>query len=124
MADRVLTNPKIEVIWNTEVKEVVGVQHAVSHLKLFNNQTQENSDLNVNGLFLAIGHIPVTNYLNNQLELTEMGYIKSPDGIATSVPGVFVCGDVQDHVYRQAITAAGMGCRASLEAQKYLEHLD
>lgn len=124
MSDRTLTNPKIEVIWNTEVKEVVGTEHAVSHLKLFNNQTQQTSDLNVNGLFLAIGHTPVTGYLNNQLELSELGYIKSDDGITTSVPGVFVCGDVQDHVYRQAITAAGMGCRASLEAQKYLEHLE
>lgn len=122
MADRVLANPKIEVIWNTEVKEVVGSEHAVSHLKLSNIQTQENTELKLNGLFLAIGHTPVTNYLNGQLELTELGYIKSVDGINTSVSGVFVCGDVQDHVYRQAITAAGMGCRASLEAQKYLEH--
>lgn len=122
MADRVLNNPKIEVIWNSEVKEIVGAEHAISHLKLANTQTQESSELKVNGLFLAIGHIPVTKYLNNQIELTDLGYIKSIDGITTSVPGVFVCGDVQDHVYRQAITAAGMGCRASLEAQKYLEH--
>lgn len=124
MADRVLTNPKIEVLWNTEVKEVVGSEHAVSHLKVFNNKSQETSELKVDGLFLAIGHTPVTNYLNNQLELTELGYIKSDNGITTSVPGVFVCGDVQDHVYRQAVTAAGMGCRAALEAQKFLEHLE
>lgn len=129
MSDRVQSNPKIEILWNTEVREVVAENllnsaTKVGHLKLFNNKDNTESDLKVDGFFLAIGHIPVTKYLGDQIELTEDDYIKSEDGVHTSADGVFVCGDVQDQVYRQAITAAGMGCRAALEAQKYLDHLE
>ncbi|MCA9379053.1 FAD-dependent oxidoreductase, partial [Candidatus Dojkabacteria bacterium] len=85
-----------------------------------NNKDNKESDLKVDGFFLAIGHVPVTKYLGDQVELNDQGYIVSTDGVHTSVPGVFVAGDVQDQVYRQAITAAGMGCRATLEAQKFL----
>lgn len=120
MVDRVLANPKIEVLWNTEVREVVGQDGAVDHLRIFNNKENKESDLKVDGFFLAIGHVPVTKYLGDQVELNDQGYIVSGDGVHTSVPGVFVAGDVQDQVYRQAITAAGMGCRSALEAQKFL----
>ncbi len=122
MVDRVMNNPKIEVIWNTEVREIVGSSEGkVSHLKVYNNIENRESDLNVDGMFLAIGHVPVTSYLKNEIELDEIGYVKSSDGVRTSVPGVFVAGDVEDTLYRQAITAAGMGCRAALTAQKWLE---
>ena len=123
MADRALANPKIEILWNSDTKEVKATDNKVSHLALLNNQTNEAQDLAVDGVFLAIGHIPVTKFLVGQLELTEHGYIHSDNGVHTSVPGVFVAGDVQDQIYRQAITAAGAGCRAALEAQRYLHHL-
>lgn len=120
MIDRVQSFPNIEVLWNTEVKEVVGENGKVSHLQIFNSQTQETKALTVDGMFLAIGHTPVTNYLNGLVQINELGYIDSDDGVRTSQPGIFVCGDVQDHIYRQAVVAAGMGCRAALEAQRYI----
>lgn len=121
MVERALNNPRIEVLYNTEIKEVIG-DIKVKALKIFNNKTNEVSELNVDGLFLAIGHIPVTDYVGETIELDEQGYIKSPDGVHTSIEGVFVAGDVEDHKYRQAITAAGAGCKAALEAQKWLEN--
>jgi thioredoxin reductase (NADPH) len=120
MIKRAVSNPKIEIIYNTEVREVLG-NDKVSGLKIFNNKENIESELKVDGMFLAIGHIPVTDYLENQIELTNEGYVKSVDGVTTSMDGVFVAGDVEDHKYRQAITAAGAGCRAALEAQKWLE---
>jgi thioredoxin reductase (NADPH) len=123
MADRALANPKIEVLWNSDTKEVKATGNRVSHLALVNNQTNEERDLEVDGVFLAIGHTPVTKFLGGQVKLTETGYIDSADGVHTSVGGVFVAGDVEDQIYRQAITAAGAGCRAALEAQRYLLHL-
>jgi len=121
MVERALNNPRIEVLYNTEIKEVIG-DIKVKALKIFNNKTNEVSELNVDGLFLAFGHIPVTDYVGETIELDEQGYIKSPDGVHTSIEGVFVAGDVEDHKYRQAITAAGAGCKAALEAQKWLEN--
>ncbi|SRR5260221_9318708 len=123
MVDRTLKNPKIEVVYNTEVKEVKG-DMKVASLHLFNNQTNENRDLPIDGLFLAIGHIPVTDFLKGEIELDDMGYIKSDNGVRTSIPGIFVAGDVQDHQYRQAVTAAGQGCKAALDAQKWLDDND
>ncbi len=119
MAERVLANEKIEVLWNTTVSEVVATEERFSHLRIKDVKTDEERDLDVDGMFLAIGHTPVTEYLGDQVELVD-GYIKSPDGAMTSVDGVFTAGDVQDQVYRQAITAAGMGCRAAIEADRYL----
>lgn len=122
MADRLLANPKVEVIWNSEVAEIVGENGVVNKLKL--NSTSEagkTSEVEVQGMFLAIGHIPVTKFLGNSLKLNEEGYVDSADGVHTSLPGVFVAGDVQDFRYRQAITAAGMGCAAALTTQRYLE---
>lgn len=123
MVDRTLKNAKIEIIYNTEVKEIIG-DTKVKSLSLFNNQTNESTVLDVDGMFLAIGHIPVTDYIGNEIELTPDGYVKSNDGVHTSIIGVFVAGDVEDQKYRQAITAAGAGCKAALEAQKWLETVE
>lgn len=123
MVHRALNNPKIEVLYNSQVESIEG-ELKVSTLNLRNNKTNEKTSLKVDGIFLAIGHIPVTDFLGNTIELTEEGYIKSSDGVHTSMKGVFVAGDVEDHKYRQAITAAGAGCRAALDAQKWLETLE
>jgi len=120
MQERVLNNPKIEILFNTEVREVVGDQK-VEHLKIYNNVDKKESDLVVDGMFLAIGHIPVTEFIHSLLELDDMGYVKTADGVHTSIEGLFVAGDVEDKRYRQAITAAGSGCKAAIEAEKWLE---
>ncbi len=122
MQDKTFANPKIEIVWNSEVREIVG-DMVVTGLTLFNNQTNTESELKVDGMFLAIGHIPSTEIVKDQLELDVAEYIKTPDGVHTSLDGVFVAGDVADPSYRQAITASGMGCRAALEAERYLAHL-
>lgn len=122
MQERTFNNPKIEVIWNTEVKEILFDDSGVHGLKVFNNKTQETTDRKTDGFFLGIGHEPNTKFLKGQLKLDEHGYIetvgKHPD---TSVPGVFACGDVQDPYYRQAISAAGSGCQAAIRAERFLE---
>lgn len=119
MQDRVLAHPQIEVLWNTEIEEIVGGQF-VEGLKIINNVKHTNQMLPVDGLFLAIGHIPTTTFLKGQLNLDEQGYVVTPDGVYTSVEGVFVAGDVADHTYKQAITAAGMGCKAAITAERWL----
>lgn len=118
MQEKVKNNPKIEVIWNTEVTEMVGDQKLES-IKLTNNKTKENSELKVDGVFVAIGHTPITNIFKGKVELDEKGYIKNT-GTKTSVSGIFVSGDVHDHTYKQAITAAGFGCMAAMDALNYL----
>jgi len=120
MQERVMNNPKVEVLFNTEVLEVQG-EAKVQSLRLLNNKTNLESALNIDGFFLAIGHIPVTTYLNNVVELDDQGYVKAKDGVYTNVEGIFVAGDVEDHRYRQAITAAGKGCKAAMDAEKWLE---
>ncbi|MBX7231986.1 MAG: thioredoxin-disulfide reductase [Bdellovibrionales bacterium] len=121
MADRVLGNPKIEVIWNSAVLDIVGNQ-VVESLRLTNVQTKVEQDLPVEGVFIAIGHKPNTDLFKGQLEMNEVGYlITKAKSTATSIPGVFAAGDVQDPIYRQAITAAGTGCMAALDAEKWLE---
>jgi thioredoxin reductase (NADPH) len=124
MQDRALQNPKIHFIYNTVVEEVVGSKETgVTGLKLRNVKTRDLSDLNVDGLFVAIGHNPNTEIFKGQIDLDEKGYVKThPDSTRTNVPGVFACGDVQDPVFRQAITAAGSGCMAAIEAERWLEH--
>ena len=117
-----ILNKKIEILWNTEALEVIG-DKAVAQLKVVNNQTKKETTLDVGGLFYAIGHLPNTEFLGGQLELDEAGYIKTKPGTTqTSVQGVFAAGDVQDKVYRQAITSAGTGCMAALDAERYLSH--
>lgn len=123
MVHRALNNSKIEVLYNTIPQEVQG-DTKVTGLKVLNNKTNTESELIVDGVFLAIGHIPVTDYLEKQIDLTEEGYVKSEDGVHTSMEGIFVAGDVEDHKYRQAITASGAGCKAALVAQKWLETLE
>jgi thioredoxin reductase (NADPH) len=119
MQKRVLENPKVEVVWNSEVREVLG-DKVVSGLKVFNTKDNKASELKVDGMFLAIGHIPTTKFLGNAVELDRMGYIVVKNDTHTSMEGVFVGGDVNDFRYRQAVTAAGMGCMAALDCEKWL----
>lgn len=121
MADRVLKNPKIEVIWDTELADVEG-DKGVTGAKLRNLKTGEESVLPVEGIFIAIGHKPNTDLFKGQLAMNEVGYLLTEGKTTyTSVPGVFASGDVQDPVYRQAITAAGTGCMAAIDAERWLE---
>jgi len=120
MAQRVLSNPKIEMVWNSAVEEIYG-EKLVTGLKIKNVSTGDITDLPVSGLFWAIGHVPNTQFLNGQVETDAEGYIKTtPGSTVTSVEGVFAAGDVQDKRYRQAITAAGTGCMAALDAEHWL----
>ena len=122
MADRALNNPKIEMLWNTEVVDILG-DEKVSGLSLKNTLTGELSERDFTGLFVAIGHIPRSELLIGQIDLDSEGYVKV-DGRSTrtNLSGVFACGDLVDHTYRQAITAAGSGCQAALDAEKFLAH--
>ena len=121
MQKRVLENPKITIMWNTNATEVVGDGKLLNAVKIRNNKTGQEGVIEASGLFYAIGHEPNTAFLNGQLETDATGYlITNGKSTATSVPGVFAAGDVQDHVYRQAITAAGSGCMAALEAERFL----
>ena len=120
MQERAFKNEKIDIMWHTEAVEVTG-DNLMTQLKVVNNQTNEESILDANGLFYAIGHDPNTAFLNQQLDLDDTGYILTKGTtMATSIEGVYACGDVQDKVYRQAITAAGTGCMAALDAERYL----
>ena len=120
MQERVLKHPKIEVIWDTVVADVLG-DDVVSGVRLRHVKTNQEQDLACGGVFYAIGFTPNTELFKGQLELDELGYILTkPDSTRTSVPGVFACGDVQDKKYRQAVTAAGSGCMAALDAERWL----
>ena len=122
---RLLSHPKVEVIWDSVVEEVLGTDEplGVTGVRLKNVKTGETSEIATDGLFIAIGHDPATSLFKGKLDMDEEGYILTrPDSTATSVPGVFAAGDVKDKVYRQAVTAAGMGCMAALEAERFLAH--
>ena len=122
MADRALNNPKIEMLWNTEIVDILG-EEKVSGLALKNTVTGELSERDFTGLFVAIGHIPRSELLIGQIDLDNEGYVKVEGrSTRTNLPGVFACGDLVDHTYRQAITAAGSGCQAALDAEKFLAH--
>jgi thioredoxin reductase (NADPH) len=125
MQERARANPKIEFVWNRVVTDVLG-EKEVAGVVLSNVETGETSPLDVSGLFLAIGHRPNTAIFRGWLDMDELGYILTlPDSTYTNVDGVFACGDVQDRVYRQAITAAGTGCMAAIDAERWLaEHAD
>jgi thioredoxin reductase (NADPH) len=125
MQQRALANPKIKFIWDSAVDDIFDVDAGkVTGVRLRNVKTAETTERPVDGLFIAIGHEPTTEIFRGQLELLPSGYVKVEPGTAqTSVPGVFAAGDVQDSVYRQAVTAAGSGCMAALEAERYLEAL-
>ncbi len=120
MQERAFTNDKIELQWDTVVTDLVGA-HKLEGAELRNVQTGETTVLPVTGLFVAIGHRPNTDLFTGQLAMDENGYLRTGPGSATNVGGVFACGDVQDHVYRQAITAAGSGCAAAIDAERWLE---
>ena len=120
MIDRAQSNEKISFRWNTQVIEVHG-EGTVTHLRLLDSMTGKESQLDVGGLFIAIGHDPRSDLVKGQIDLDDEGYIVTrPGSTATNIPGVFAAGDVVDHVYRQAITAAGTGCQAALDAERYL----
>jgi thioredoxin reductase (NADPH) len=122
MLDRAMAHDKIKFLTNTAVEEVLGVEKKeVTGLRLRNTVTRDESTLPVSAMFLGIGHIPNAGMFKGLIDLDEDGYIKTTDQVFTRVPGVFACGDVQDRRYRQAITAAGSGCMAALEVEKYLE---
>jgi len=122
MQDKALANPKIEFAWNSEVAEIKDVgKGEVSSIVLRNVQTGERSEVPLDGVFIAIGHTPNTTLFEGQIDLDPAGYIVTGKGTRTNVPGVFAAGDVQDHVYRQAITAAGSGCQAAIDAERFLE---
>ncbi|MDP3371611.1 MAG: thioredoxin-disulfide reductase [Candidatus Paracaedibacteraceae bacterium] len=123
--DRLLANPKISVIWNADVMEVCGSENplSVTHLMLKDTVTGGTSKLDVDGVFIAIGHDPASTLFKDKVDLDSEGYITTkPNSTETSVSGVFAAGDVQDKVFRQAVTAAGQGCMAALEAERFLSH--
>jgi thioredoxin reductase (NADPH) len=127
LQDRLFRNAKVEIVWDSVVDEVLGRREplAVTGLRLRNARTGALSEIAVDGVFIAIGHDPATQLVKGQLEMDRDGYvITAPDSTATSVPGVFAAGDVQDKIYRQAVTAAGSGCMAALEAEKFLAGLE
>ena len=121
MQQRVLENDKIRIAWQTELVEVLGEQ-LVAGVRVHDSATGEDREIEAGGLFFAIGHQPNTGFLDGQLDTDDTGYmLTAADSTATNVPGVFACGDVQDKVYRQAVTAAGTGCMAALEAERFLD---
>ena len=125
MQDRVLASDKIEVLWNTEVREINGTKETgVESVKLYNNKTNEGSVLPTQGVFIAIGHQPNTGLFKGVLDMDDVGYlITEGKSMKTNIPGVFACGDAQDAIYRQAVTAAGTGCMAAIDAERFLaEH--
>ncbi|HYK54345.1 MAG TPA: thioredoxin-disulfide reductase [Candidatus Eremiobacteraceae bacterium] len=123
MQQRAMENPRISFVWNAEVVEILG-ENKVAAARLRDTVTGQVTERQCDGVFVAIGHQPNTESFAGQLELDAKGYIVSPDGTRTNVEGVFVAGDVQDSRYRQAVTAAGLGCRAAIDAERFLEALD
>jgi thioredoxin reductase (NADPH) len=122
MQDRARKNPKIGFIWNAAVEEILG-DRLVTGVRLRDVKTGATSEKPCDGVFVAIGHSPNTTLFAGQFAFDEKGYIKTHDGTKTTVPGVFAAGDVQDHIYRQAVTAAGSGCMAAIDCERYLESL-
>ena len=125
LQSKLMSNKKIEIIWDSVVEEVIGDNDPknVKGLKIKNVKSNKVEDLKIDGLFIAIGHDPATQLFKNQLKMDKEGYlITKPDSTETNVPGVFAAGDVKDKIFRQAVTAAGMGCMAALEAEKFISH--
>ncbi|MDP3548420.1 MAG: FAD-dependent oxidoreductase, partial [Phreatobacter sp.] len=125
LQERLFAHPKIEVIWDSALDEIIGREDpmAVTRARLRNVRTGETQERPVDGVFIAIGHAPAVELFQGQLRQKPSGYLwTAPDSTATDVPGVFAAGDVTDDIYRQAVTAAGMGCMAALEAERFLAH--
>ena len=126
LQDRLFKNEKVECVWDSELKEIIGDEDPlnVKSINIKNTKTSETSNIKLDGVFIAIGHDPATQIFRDQVEMDEEGYIMTkPDSTLTNVEGVYAAGDVKDKIYRQAVTAAGMGCMAALEAEKYLAEL-
>jgi len=124
MQSRVMKNPKIEILWNTETEEILG-EEEVTGVRLLNNKTGGKLDIAISGFFVAIGHEPNTGIFKEFIHMDESGYIKTiPGSTKTNVEGVFACGDAQDNIYRQAVTAAGTGCMAALDAERFLSEFE
>ena len=124
MQQRVFEAENIEVYWNTETDEILG-EEKVEAVRVYNNQTKEKTEIPISGFFVAIGHKPNSEIFKDYLDMDDQGYlITKPDSAKTKIPGVFACGDVQDKIYRQAVTAAGSGCMAALDAERYLAGLE
>jgi len=123
MQDRALKNPKVDFIWNSEIDEILGdVENGVTGVVLRNTKTGETTRKDIDGIFIAIGHTPNTSIFKGKLDMDELGYLITKEGSTeTNVPGVFAAGDVKDNKYRQAITAAGSGCMAAIDAERFLE---
>jgi thioredoxin reductase (NADPH) len=122
LQENAFKNDKIDFCWDSVVEDILDPdQGKVTGIKLKNVKTDEVTEKNCDGVFLAIGHTPNTSIFKGQLKMDKMGYIISKDGAKTSIPGIFACGDVKDHVYRQAVTAAGSGCAAAIEAELFLQ---
>jgi thioredoxin reductase (NADPH) len=120
MQNRVKNNPKIEILWNTETQEILG-EDEVKGMRILNLKTEKISEISISGFFVAIGHQPNTEIFKEFITMDAAGYIKTiPGTTKTNVEGVFACGDAQDNVYRQAVTAAGTGCMAALDAERFL----
>ena len=122
---KLMNNKKIEIIWDSVVEDVLGDKNpkSVNALKIKNIKSNKVSEIKVGGLFIAIGHVPATSLFKGQLDMDKEGYVVTkPDSTVTNIPGVFAAGDVKDKIFRQAVTAAGMGCMAALEAEKFLSH--
>ncbi len=124
MQKRVFNNPKIEILWNTQTDEILG-EEEVNGVRILNNKSGEKSDLVISGFFVAIGHQPNTEIFKEFIHMDNSGYIKTiPGSSKTNIEGVFACGDAQDNIYRQAVTAAGTGCMAALDAERYLAEIE
>ena len=124
MVDRVMNNSKVRVIWDVVMKDIEGTKESgVKSVILENQKTKKRFNEDCDGVFLAIGHKPNTDLFKDQLETNENGYLLTNSGTKTNIDGVYACGDVQDHVYRQAITAAGSGCMSAIDVERYLENL-
>ena len=127
LQERLFKNPKITVIWNSMLEEVLGTDdpNGVTAVRLRNVQSATKSQVDTNGVFIAIGHVPATDLFKGKLDMSASGYLlTNPDSTRTSIPGVFAAGDVKDEIFRQAVTAAGMGCMAALEAERYLAKVE
>ena len=120
MQERAFRNEKVKFLWDSVVEEVYG-DGVVQGVKLRNLKNHERTDKSCSGVFIAIGHTPTTTLFVDQLDMDAQGYLRTHDGTKTNIPGVFAAGDVQDHVYRQAVTAAGSGCMAAMDVERFLE---
>lgn len=125
MQERLFKNEKVEILWDSTLEEILGDDNGVTGVKIKSVKDDSVTEYKTHGVFIAIGHKPSTDVFKGHVDMDDEGYIKTkPDSTATSLPGVFAAGDVKDKIYRQAVTAAGMGCMAALEADKYLAHLE